>query len=52
MADANPQLEELSTDEVRPLVDSFQAAMGRIRTEVGKVIIGQDEVPWVGVSLT
>lgn len=44
MPDTTPELEDLSADAVRPLVESFQAAMARIRSEVGKVIIGQDEV--------
>ncbi len=44
MPEANVKLEDLSSDEIRPLVESFQAAMQRIRTEVAKVIIGQDEV--------
>jgi MoxR-like ATPase len=44
MPEATPELENLSSDEIRPVVESFQAAMGRIRAEVGKVIVGQDEV--------
>jgi MoxR-like ATPase len=44
MPDTTPELEDLSADAVRPLVESFQAAMARIRSEVGKVIIGQDDV--------
>lgn len=35
---------DLSTTEVRPLVDAFRTAMQRLRTEVRKVIVGQDEV--------
>ena len=35
---------DASAEGVRPLVENFRAAMGRIRTEVRKVIVGQDEV--------
>ena len=33
-----------SGESGQALVESFQAAMSRIRREVGKVIVGQDEV--------
>ncbi len=35
---------DASAEGVRPLVENFRSAMGRIRTEVRKVIVGQDEV--------
>jgi MoxR-like ATPase len=35
---------ELDTEETRALVESFHTAFDRIRTEVRRVIIGQDEV--------
>ncbi len=34
----------LDSEEIRPLVESFRASMDRIRVEVRKVIVGQDEV--------
>lgn len=34
----------LDSEEIRPMVESFRAAMDRIRTEVRKVIVGQDDV--------
>ena len=44
MAETPVELKDLESDEVRPLVDAFRTAMGRIRDEVGKVIVGQDDV--------
>jgi len=35
---------EIESGTARAMVDSFQSAMGRIRTEVGKVIVGQADV--------
>jgi MoxR-like ATPase len=35
---------ELNTDEARALIDTFQQAMNKIRTQVRKIIVGQDEV--------
>ncbi len=44
MSDKQIELKNLESDEIRPLVASFQTVMGRLREEVGKVIIGQDKV--------
>ncbi len=44
MAETPVELKDLESDEVRPLVDAFRTAMGRIRDEVGKVIVGQENV--------
>ena len=41
MTDAQNQLE---TEEARALIGSFNTSLDRIRTEVRKVIVGQDEV--------
>jgi MoxR-like ATPase len=35
---------QLETQETRALIESFHSAFGRIRAEVGKIIVGQDEV--------
>jgi len=44
MAENPIELKDLESDEVRPLVESFKTVMQRIRDEVGKVIVGQDDV--------
>ena len=44
MSDIQENAMDAGADSVRPLVENFKAAMGRIRTEVRKVIVGQDEV--------
>ncbi len=36
--------ESMQTSEVRELVDAFHEALGRIREQVRKIIVGQDEV--------
>ena len=41
MSDAQNQLE---TEEARALIQTFHAALGKIREQVGRVIVGQDEV--------
>ena len=41
MTDAQNQLE---TEEARALIESFRISLDKIRTEVRKVIVGQDEV--------
>ena len=38
------QEEVFETEEVRELIDSFQKVTGRLREEVGKVIVGQADV--------
>jgi len=40
------QIEQMDpgSDEIRPLVESFRTTMDKIRVEVRKVIVGQDEV--------
>jgi MoxR-like ATPase len=35
---------KLDTQETRALIESFQTAFGQIRTEVRKIIVGQDDV--------
>jgi MoxR-like ATPase len=35
---------KLDTQETRALIENFQAAFGQIRTEVRKIIVGQDDV--------
>jgi MoxR-like ATPase len=44
MSDDQNNLGALDSDEVRPLVASFRTSMDGIRTEIGKVIIGQHDV--------
>jgi MoxR-like ATPase len=44
MSDPTAESKDFSSDAIRPVVESFQDAMGRIRTQVRKVIVGQDEV--------
>jgi MoxR-like ATPase len=44
MSETQQDAMDASAEGVRPLVENFRAAMGRIRTEVRKVIVGQDEV--------
>jgi MoxR-like ATPase len=44
MSDDQINSGSLDSDEVRPMVESFRDTMERIRTQVRKVIIGQDEV--------
>lgn len=44
MSDIQQTAMDANADSVRPLIDSFKSTMGRIRAEVGKVIVGQDEV--------
>ncbi len=44
MAENPVELKDLESDEIRPLVDAFRTVMGRIRDEVGKIIVGQDDV--------
>ena len=44
MSDTQLDAMDASAEGVRPLVENFRSAMGRIRTEVRKVIVGQDEV--------
>ena len=44
MSDKHSELTHLDSDEIRPLVASFQTVMGRLREEVAKVIIGQHDV--------
>ena len=39
-----PTASALDSTETRELIDSFQTALGRIRGEVRKIIVGQDEV--------
>ena len=34
----------LDTQETRALIENFQSSFGQIRTEVRKIIVGQDEV--------
>ena len=41
MSDANNTLD---TQETRALIEDFQQSFGQIRTEVRKIIVGQDEV--------
>ncbi len=41
---SDTQTNSTVTEDVRPLVDNFRSAMERIRTEVRKVIVGQDVV--------
>ena len=41
---ATKKEEVFESDEVRELVGTFQSAMGKLRDEVGKVIIGQADV--------
>lgn len=38
------ELQDLASDEVRPLVESFRSSMGSIGDEVSKVIVGQEDV--------
>jgi MoxR-like ATPase len=35
---------QLETEEARALIETFQGSLGKIRSEVQKVIVGQDEV--------
>ena len=44
MSEDNINSGTLDSEEVRPLVESFRSTMDRIRVEVRKVIVGQDEV--------
>ncbi len=44
MSDIQANTMDTSEGTVRPLVDNFKASMERIRTEIRKVIVGQDEV--------
>jgi len=44
MSDMQENIMDTGADSVRPLVENFKSAMARIRTEVRKVIVGQDEV--------
>jgi MoxR-like ATPase len=44
MSEDNVNSGALDSEEVRPLVESFRSTMDRIRVEVRKVIVGQDEV--------
>jgi MoxR-like ATPase len=44
MSEDQINTEALDSEEVRPLVESFRTTMDRIRVEVRKVIVGQDEV--------
>ena len=44
MNDINNEVNEIESDEARAMVESFQAVMREIRTEVGKVIVGQQDV--------
>jgi MoxR-like ATPase len=44
MSEDNINSGALDSEEVRPLVESFRSTMDRIRVEVRKVIVGQDEV--------
>ena len=41
---ATKKEEVFESDEVRDLIGTFQSAMAKLRDEVGKVIIGQEEV--------
>ena len=41
MNDITNEVNEMPSEEARAMVDSFQAVMRDIRTEVGKVIVGQ-----------
>jgi len=44
MSDNHTHQTDLGSGEIRPVVESFKTAMERIRTEVRKVIVGQDNV--------
>jgi MoxR-like ATPase len=44
MDDSKAATQDFDSDEIRSLVENFHSAMGRIRAQVGRVIIGQDEV--------
>ena len=44
MTDDQADLKALESDEIRPIVDSFRTAISAIRNEVGKIIVGQDDV--------
>jgi len=44
MTDNQTEPTDLGSEEVRPLVESFKATMDRIRVEIRKVIVGQDDV--------
>lgn len=44
MSDNETESMDLESDEIRPVVESFKTTMDRIRVEVRKVIVGQDEV--------
>ena len=44
MDESKAVTEDFATDEIRNLVSAFHAAMGRIRVQVGRVIVGQDDV--------
>jgi len=44
MDESKAVTEDFATDEIRNLVGAFHAAMGRIREQVGRVIVGQEDV--------
>lgn len=44
MSDIQQNAMDAGADNVRPVVENFRAAMGRIRAEIKKVIVGQDDV--------
>ena len=44
MNDITNEVNEIESEEARAMVESFQAVMQGIRTEVGKVIVGQQDV--------
>ncbi|OGT76211.1 MAG: AAA family ATPase [Gammaproteobacteria bacterium RIFCSPLOWO2_02_FULL_56_15] len=44
MDESKAVIQDFATDEIRSLVGGFHAAMGRIREQVGRVIVGQDDV--------
>ncbi len=44
MTDDQTDLKALESDEIRPIVESFRTAISAIRNEVGKIIVGQDDV--------
>ena len=43
---------EIESEEARVLIESFHTAISKIRTEVQKVIVGQDEVAARGLHET
>lgn len=44
MNDTQNETKEIESEEARAMVELFQTIMGKIRAEVGKVIIGQQDV--------